>query len=110
MSLRHAGPVTQFHGAISPDTNQTKMENLFKLKAHFVLASLPLIELNVSDTADFKLQDYELVSSVQNIHSLVTSKNLKIRIYKAIIMPVVLYGCETWSLTLREEGCLRTGC
>jgi hypothetical protein len=31
------------------------------------------------------------------------SKNLKIRIYKTIILPVVLYGCEAWSLTLREE-------
>jgi hypothetical protein len=31
------------------------------------------------------------------------SKNLKIRIYKTIILPVVLYGCETWFLTLREE-------
>jgi hypothetical protein len=30
------------------------------------------------------------------------SKNLKIRIYKTIILPVVLNGCETWSLTLRE--------
>ena len=30
-------------------------------------------------------------------------KNLKIRIHKTIILPVVLYGCETWSLTLREE-------
>ena len=31
------------------------------------------------------------------------SKNLKIKIYKTIILPVVLYGCETWYLTLREE-------
>jgi hypothetical protein len=31
------------------------------------------------------------------------SKNTKIKIYKTIILPVVLYGCETWSLTLREE-------
>jgi hypothetical protein len=30
-------------------------------------------------------------------------KNLKIRIYKTIILPAVLYGCVTWSLTLREE-------
>ena len=30
-------------------------------------------------------------------------KNLKIKIYRNIILPVVLYGCETWSLTLREE-------
>jgi hypothetical protein len=31
------------------------------------------------------------------------SKNTKIKIYRTIILPVVLYGCETWSLTLREE-------
>jgi hypothetical protein len=34
-------------------------------------------------------------------------KNLKIRIYTTIILPVVLYGSETWSLTLREEHRLR---
>ena len=31
------------------------------------------------------------------------SKNLKIKIYRTIILPVVLYGCESWSLTFREE-------
>jgi hypothetical protein len=31
------------------------------------------------------------------------SKKFKIKIYRTIILPVVLYGCETWSLTLREE-------
>ena len=35
------------------------------------------------------------------------SKNIKIKIYRTIILPVVLYGCETWSLTLREERRLR---
>jgi len=35
------------------------------------------------------------------------SKNLKIKIYRTIILPVVLYGCKTWSLTLREERKLR---
>ena len=35
------------------------------------------------------------------------SKNLKIKIYRIIILPVVLYGCETWSLILREERMLR---
>jgi len=35
------------------------------------------------------------------------SKNLKIKIYRTIILPVVLYGCATWSLTLREERRLR---
>ena len=31
------------------------------------------------------------------------SKNLKVKIYRTVILPVVLYGCETWSLTSREE-------
>ena len=35
------------------------------------------------------------------------SKNLKIKIYRTIILPVVLYGCETSSMTLREERRLR---
>jgi hypothetical protein len=35
------------------------------------------------------------------------SKHLKIKIYRTILLPVVLYGCETWSLTLREERRLR---
>jgi hypothetical protein len=35
------------------------------------------------------------------------SKNIKIKIYRTIILPIVLYGCETWSLTLREERRLR---
>jgi len=35
------------------------------------------------------------------------SKNLKIKVYRTIILPVVLNGCETWSLTLREEHRLR---
>jgi hypothetical protein len=42
--------------------------------------------------------------SVQNLlSSYLLSKNIKIKIYKTIISPVVLYGCETWSLTLKEE-------
>jgi hypothetical protein len=42
--------------------------------------------------------------SVQNLlSSRLLSKNVKVRICKTVILPVVLYGCETWSLTLREE-------
>jgi hypothetical protein len=42
--------------------------------------------------------------SVQNLlSSSLLSKNLKIQIYRTIILPVVLCGCEIWSLTLREE-------
>ena len=35
------------------------------------------------------------------------SQNLQIEIYRTIILPMVLYGCENWSLTLREERRLR---
>jgi len=46
--------------------------------------------------------------SVQNLlSSRLLSKILKIKIYRTIILPVVLYGCETWSLTLREKRKLR---
>jgi hypothetical protein len=45
---------------------------------------------------------------VQNLlSSSLLSKNVKIKIYRTIILPVVLYGCETWSLTLKEECQLR---
>jgi hypothetical protein len=46
--------------------------------------------------------------SVQNLlSSRLLSKNLKIIIYRTIILPVILYGCETWSLTLNEAHRLR---
>jgi hypothetical protein len=41
------------------------------------------------------------------LSSRLLSRDLKVKIYKTIIVPVVLYGCETWSLTLREEHRLR---
>jgi hypothetical protein len=42
--------------------------------------------------------------SVHNLLSFrVLYRNVKVKIYKTIILPVVLYGCETWSLTLRED-------
>ena len=46
--------------------------------------------------------------SVQNLLSFsLLSKNLNIKMYRTIMLPVALYGCETWSLTLREEHRLR---
>ena len=45
---------------------------------------------------------------MQNLlSSSLLSKKIKIKIYRNIILPVVLYRCETWSLTLREERRLR---
>jgi hypothetical protein len=46
--------------------------------------------------------------SIQNLlSSRLLSSNIKIGIYRSIIFPVVLYGCETWFLTLKEEHGLR---
>jgi len=48
-----------------------------------------------------------LLFGAEFLSSSLLSKNLKIDIYRTVILPVVLYGCETWSLTLREEHRLR---
>jgi hypothetical protein len=46
--------------------------------------------------------------SVQNLlPSTLLPKNIKVKIHRTIILPVVFYGCETWSLTLREDRRLR---
>jgi hypothetical protein len=46
--------------------------------------------------------------SVQSLlSSRLLSRNVKVKIHKTIVLPVVLYGCETWSLTLREEHRLK---
>jgi hypothetical protein len=48
-----------------------------------------------------------MLITVQSRTFCLLCKNMKIRICKTIILPVVLYGCETWSLKLREEHRLR---
>jgi hypothetical protein len=48
---------------------------------------------------------HHLVQSL--LSSRLLSRNIKVKIYKTIILSAVLYGCETWSLTLREEHRLR---
>ena len=48
---------------------------------------------------------YHLVQNL--LSSSLLSKNIKIKIYRTTILSFVLYGCETWSLTLREERRLR---
>jgi archaellum component FlaC len=45
--------------------------------------------------------------SVQNLVSSPLISKVKFKIEKTVILPVVLYGCETWSLTLREEDILK---
>ena len=45
-----------------------------------------------------------VITFMQSVYNYI---NLKIKIYRSIILSMVLYGCETWSLTLREERRLR---
>jgi vacuolar-type H+-ATPase subunit D/Vma8 len=47
------------------------------------------------------------MNSVNLLSSHLISKNRKINLYETVILPVVLYGCESWYLTLREEHRLR---
>jgi hypothetical protein len=60
-----------------------------------------LIQEEIKRRLNFGYACYHLVQN--RLSSRLLSKNLKHRIYKTIILPVVLYGCETCSLTLREE-------
>jgi hypothetical protein len=88
------------------------------LSLRFILIiSLHLLDLGTNLTNQNSIQE-EIKSrlksgnacyhSVQNIlSSSLLSKNIQIKIYRITILPVVLYGCETWSLTLREERRLR---
>jgi hypothetical protein len=48
---------------------------------------------------------YHFVQSL--LSSRLLSRNIRVKTYKTIILPAVLYGCETWSLTLKEEHRLR---
>jgi hypothetical protein len=57
--------------------------------------------------SSLKLENACYYSVQKLLSSRLLSKNLKIGIYRTIILPVVLYGCETWSLTLKEELRLR---
>jgi hypothetical protein len=64
--------------------------------------------IQVVITSRFKLGNACYYHSVQILlSSRLLSKNLNIKIHRTILLPVVLYGCEAWSLTLREERRLK---
>jgi len=70
---------------------------------------LPLLNSSIQVEIKSSLKSgnacYYLVKNL--LSSSLLSKNLKIKLYRTIILPVVLYGGGTWSLTLREERRLR---
>ncbi|KAJ4445951.1 hypothetical protein ANN_12637 [Periplaneta americana] len=66
---------------------------------------------NINDTREEIKPRINMGNACYSVQKLLSSsllsKNLKVRLYKTVILPVVLYGYETWSLTLREEQRLR---
>ena len=71
--------------------------------------------LGVTNTSDIREEIIRKINTrnagYYSLEKMVSSplltKKLKVNTYKTIILPAVLYGCETWSLTLREEHRLR---
>ncbi|KAJ4450607.1 hypothetical protein ANN_02033 [Periplaneta americana] len=63
--------------------------------------------IKFGDLSFEEVEKFKYLGATKLLSSSLLSKNLKVRIYKTVILPVVLYGCETWTLTLREEQRLR---
>ena len=78
-----------------------------KLYCEYICVCIAFYSIQEEIKSRLKLGNacYHLVQNL--LSSRLLSKNLKIKIYRTIILSVVLYGCETWSLTLREERRLR---
>ena len=96
---------------IAGRSNSMKTDNIsFKTVEYFKYLGTILTNQNsIQDEIKSRLKSGNACChSVQNIlSSSLLIKNLKIKIYRTIILLVVLYGRETWSLTLREERRLR---
>ena len=81
----------------------------FGMVEEFKYLGTTLTNQNIQEEIKSRLKsENACYHSVQNLLSSTSlSKKLKIKIYRTIILPVVMYGCATWSLTLREERGLR---
>ncbi|KAJ4426630.1 hypothetical protein ANN_26428 [Periplaneta americana] len=97
--------------SVSPQNGNIKIGNLsFKKVEKFKYLGATVT--NINDTREeikhrINMGNACYYSVEKLLSSSLLSKNLKVRIYKTVILPVVLYGCETWTLTLREEHRLR---
>jgi uncharacterized membrane protein len=94
------------HPNSGQNQNIRTANELFENVATFTYLGTKLINQNdIHDEIKSRLNSGNAwYYSVQNIFSYrLISKNLKVKIYKTVILPVVFYGCETWSLTSEEE-------
>jgi hypothetical protein len=102
--------ITYFQPKSGQNQNIRIANESFENVAKFKYLRTTLTNQNdVHDEINIRLNSGNACSySVQNLlFSRLISKKVKIKIYKTVILPVVLYGWETWSLTLREEHRLR---
>ena len=89
-------------------TAEDRIRSLASLCVIFRDRSDPGRGLSKQQSIGFLPSENAFYYSVQNLlSSNLLSKNLKIKLYKTVILPFVLYGCKTWSLKLREESRLR---
>jgi len=91
-------------------SHNTKMDNnsLERVEQFIYLGRTITNQNCIQEEIKSRLKSVQCYHSVQQLLScILLSKNIKIEMYRNIIFPVVLYGCETWSLTLREERRLR---
>jgi hypothetical protein len=81
-------------------------ENVAKFKyLGMMIKKQKLVHEEIKSTLNLGNACYHSFQNILSSHLL--SKNIKIKIQETAILPVVLYGCKTWSLTLREEHRLK---
>jgi hypothetical protein len=96
---------------VSEQNHRFKIDNSFSERVgQFEYLATTLTNQNsIQEEIKSKLKSgnacYHSVQSI--VSSSLLSRNLRIKIYRTIILPVAVCGCETWSLTLREERRLR---
>ena len=103
------------HGPVSRSEFGTKSQNTIdnssfeKVEQFNYLGRTLRNQNSIQEEINSRLQSR--IACYHSVHNLLSSsllsKNTKIKIYRTIILPVVLYGCETWSITLKEECRLR---